>query len=521
MCRRWSKRKQAKLAKTASAAVDGTPTAQFITEGSKTVDDTPTLMEMTTSGVEDASPKDPESGVNAATAAADAAAGKNGASMPTWLKWLRWAIAFIGLILLGVGIWAIVDSLLVTNNQIKMFWKFVDRVDDAQSKISTELADLNGQIGKLKNATQQLNLESDKIQSVVGKIPGVGNTFSDIIGGLTNATSDSAPVQQGLGTAVSAIQDNVAANIKKLRDILQGPSLRFQNQGRVIVIVVIIGMIILCAGFLTWLCWQTPMRHPIVASSLLAVMLFFIFIVLLFGAGVGKSMRTLTDDACMYSETYVAVTLLKQVKDPTRQKWLGKAIEFYLRPDGEGIPSGAGSAVSEVLGVNLKPIKTVVQSDALIKVLGLLNGPAVKFGLNQALQPATVQAITDLSAVVQPIASNIANLDELASRDRNHNLYKEVKSLVCCEGANAVARLYICWTIVGGFAFLFSALCFWRIVSQVRENRRLKTAGGVLGSDVVGDVAVGGDELIKPAVSETVEVAQDTVIPDQAMTTTI
>lgn len=217
----------------------------------------------------------------------------------------------------------------------------------------------------------------------------------------------------------------------------------------------------------------------------------------------------------------MAVTLLKQVKDPTRQKWLGKAIEFYLRPDGEGIPSGAGSAVSEVLGVNLKPIKTVVQSDALIKVLGLLNGPAVKFGLNQALQPATVQAITDLSAVVQPIASNIANLDELASRDRNHNLYKEVKSLVCCEGANAVARLYICWTIVGGFAFLFSALCFWRIVSQVRENRRLKTAGGVLGSDVVGDVAVGGDELIKPAVSETVEVAQDTVIPDQAMTTTI
>jgi hypothetical protein len=323
-------------------------------------------------------------------------------------------------------------------------------------------------------------------------------------------------VQDGLGTAVGAIQQNVGDNIAKLKDLLKAPSLRFQNQGRVIVIVVIIGMIMLCAVFLTWLCWQVPMRHPIVASSLLAVMLFFIFIVLLFGAGIGHSMRTLSDDACMYSETYVAVTLLEQVKDPTKRSWLQKALNFYMRPDGEsGIPDEAGSAVSEVLGVNLRPIKTVVQSGAVKKLLGLLDGPLVKIGLKQALKPATVDAIGQLSGVVQPIASNIANLDELASREKNHAIYKQVKSLVCCEGANAVARLYICWTIVGGFAFLFSALCFWRICSQVRQNRRLARASGVAAVD---GVLANGDEVIKPVASGAVEVAQDAaaVISDQA-----
>jgi hypothetical protein len=123
-------------------------------------------MEMTTSGAADAtSPKDPESGINAATAAAS--------TMPSWLKWLRWAILAIGVILFGCGIWAIVDSLLVTNNQIKMFWNLVDTVDQAQAKISTELADLNGQVGVLKNATQQLNVEADKIQGIL-----YTNTFS-------------------------------------------------------------------------------------------------------------------------------------------------------------------------------------------------------------------------------------------------------------------------------------------------------------------------------------------------------
>ncbi|KAL4551679.1 hypothetical protein Ndes2526B_g05949 [Nannochloris sp. 'desiccata'] len=517
-CRRCSKRKQVKLTSAASGATtDGTPTTQFITEDSKTVDAAPSPMDMSTS----TSPKDPESGVHAATAAAAAAIKEN--TMPAWLKWLRWAILFIGTILVACSIWAIIDSLLVTNSQIDKFWDLVETVDNAQAKIANEIADLNGQVSVLKTATQQLNIESDKIQGVLSKFGDVGNTFSNVIGGLTDATTDTAPVQEGLGTAVSAIQENVGANIAKLKNKLKGPSLRFQNQGRVIVIVVIIGMIMLCALILTWLCWSVTMKHPIIASSFLAVMLFFIFIVLLFGSGVGKSMRTLSDDACMYSETYAAVTLLKQVKDPAKQKWLSKALDFYMRPDGEaGAPVEAGSAVSEVLGVNLKPIKAVVQSGALTKVLGLLDGPLAKLGLKQVLEPATVDAIGDLSGVVQPIANNIANMDELASRDTNHAIYKRAKSLMCCEGASAVARLYICWTIVGGFAFLFSALCFWRIVSQVRENRRLAKAGGGAHSAAgaaATEVGAGGDEVIKPDASGAVEVLQDALIPDQEVTT--
>ena len=90
---------------------------------------------------------------------------------------------------------------------------------------------------------------------------------------------------------------------------------------------------------------------------------------------------------------------------------------------------------------------------------------------------------------------------------------------MCCEGAHAVARLYICWTIVGGFAFLFSALCFWRIVSQVRQNRRLaKAAGAGAGGLLSGN----GDEVIKPLATEAVDAAQDvasdvaTTVPEQA-----
>jgi hypothetical protein len=513
LCRRCSKSKQTKLTSAASgASTDGTPTTQFITEDSKTVDAAPSPTDIATS----TSSKDPESGVNAATAAAAASTRKD--AMPAWLKWLRWAILFIGTLLVACSIWAMIDSLVVTNDQINKFWGLVETVDNAQAKVSSELADLKGQVGKLKNATQQLNVESDKIQGVLSNFGGVGNTFADIIRGLTDATADTAVVQEGLDTAEIAIEENVGMNIDKLRNALKAPTLRFQNQGRVIVIVVIIGMILLTTVFLTWLCWSVPMKHPIIASSLLAVMFFFIFIVLLLGSGVGKSIRTLSDDACMYSETYATVTLLKKVKDPTKQKWLRKALDFYLKPDSEGgRPDEAGSAVSEVLGVNLKPIKTVVQSDALKAVLGLLDGRLVKIGLKQVLEPATVEAIGDLSAAVQPVANSIANIDELASREVNFNIYKQAKSLVCCEGAKAVARLYLCWTIVGGFAFLFSVLCLWRIVSQVRENRRLAKAC----SDGIGSAIAIADEVIKPVANGAVDVVQDVAaaLPDQAVTT--
>jgi len=409
-----------------------------------------------------------------------------------------------------------VDSLLITNSQINNFWGLVDTVDNVQDNISTELADLNGQVGKLRTAAQKLNINSDKIQNVLSRFGDVGNTFSDIIRGLFDATASTAVIEDGLDTAKSAIEENVGGNIDTLRDNLEGPMLQFQTQGRIIAIVVIIGMILVCALILTWLCWPVPLKHPIVASSLVAVMLFFIFLVLLIGAGVGKSTSKVLDDACLYSETYAAVTLLNQVKDPTKQMWLTEAINFYLKADGkDGAPNEAGSAVSEVLGINLKPIKVLVQSGALNTVLGLLGNTLAQIGLNQVLEPSQVEAIGELADIVGPIANNIARIDELASRDTNFAIYERVKTLVCCEGADAVARLFLSWTIVGAFAFLFCVLCFWRIVSQVRENRRVAKAGGGVGS------SAGGDEVIRSAARGTVDVPQDAgaALPVQAMTT--
>ena len=173
-----------------------------------------------------------------------------------------------------------------------------------------------------------------------------------------------------------------------------------QEQARVIIIVVALGCLIACAILICIFMWN--LKRPSIVSYITTIMLFFVFVVLLVGSGLAKSGQTLSEDACLYAETYAANLLIDRIDDPGKRTWWKRAITFYINPE-RPPPDSPYSALNEVTGIDVTSILSVLQSPEVTEFLAIERSPGVQTVLNTALTNATVEAINNVTNLVQPL----------------------------------------------------------------------------------------------------------------------
>ena len=416
-------------------------------------------------------------------------------SNPKYTKYLRYSILFFGFCTIVLSIWGIPESLIETSDQINGFWDIVDGVGTAANATSADLIILSNQLETLQYSMITINQQSQDIQNALSALGPVGQGASTALGALDDAAAGVDKAQNAISAAESALSTYVGGTIADLQDGFQPPSLAFQSQGRIVAIVVILSCIIVLSVFISWLCWREPMGGQntlLTIAILITVLFFFIFLVLLIGSSVVKSMHSLSKDGCLYAETFVFNTLLDKVADPTQQQWWKRALKFYLRNTDPG-SDAPYSAVSEVTGIPLSDILDQLGNPAVGAFLGSINSTVVQIALRTVLKPDTVVALQNVSGVIQPILQSAKNLDGHMSRQNTFPFNYQVKELICCDGAHSAQILFICWTTIGAVGFAFGLLALWRVAKESR-SLRYGGLGGVEGDGDTDSLVVGVPE---------------------------
>ena len=131
-------------------------------------------------------------------------------------------------------------------------------------------------------------------------------------------------------------------------------------------------------------------------------MLFFVFLVFLFGSGILRSAYILGGDACLYAENFAATLLIDNFDDPKERKFFHRIMGYYLTS--ERPPPGAPySAITEITNVNITGILDILQSPTISSLVNDFSSPTIQKFLNTKLQPETVGALNNLTATIQPL----------------------------------------------------------------------------------------------------------------------
>lgn len=339
-----------------------------------------------------------------------------------WAHVLQWLVAFLAVLTAIMGIWAIPETLIQTSTQIDSFWSLLDDIRGAQAETSKELVILSDHLFTFRSSVRQISTESNKLEALLRSLGETGATIADGLDILDEAANREPVVLRALESAITAL-DNYIGNVSsylivigfsyisclilvslqsitKITNSLQPPTLAFENQYRVIIIVVSLGIIVFCTIVIGVLSWN--LKHPAAVSSFAAVMLFFVFLVLLVGSGVVKSGQTLSDDACLYTENFAATRLIDNMDDLKERKFWHIVLSFYLHPEPPP-PDAQYSALSEITRANISGIFNLLQTPNVTKLLDLVSSADAQNALIKKLEPATVEAINNLTNLIQPL----------------------------------------------------------------------------------------------------------------------
>lgn len=318
-------------------------------------------------------------------------------------RWLLGIIAFLGLATVGLCLWGIPESLTETNSQIDDFWDLFDNIDNTQRNTTAQLVALRAELETVENALQTLSNEDlTVLQQLPGPLGDVGDTIVNGLTGLTAGVAAIGVANDAIDSALVALDTYVQSEIDTIRDRFREPTTTFQSDGRVVTICIMLGVILLCAVVIPILAWRPS--HPVILSYTIATLLFFVFLILLLGAGVVRSMVELAHDGCLYAEYYAGNVLVEAVNDPTERQFWRRTVNFYLDPTPPA-GDGQGSALEEITGVNISPVLDVLDSAPVQGFLDVATSGPVTTALGLVLNDESVAALGDLANAVPDIVN--------------------------------------------------------------------------------------------------------------------
>jgi hypothetical protein len=98
------------------------------------------------------------------------------------------------------------------------------------------------------------------------------------------------------------------------------PTLAFDEQGRFICIAVLFGLVIVFAALATLLTFN--MYYRAWGAFSVALLWFFVMLLMLLGMGVLNGVNYVSTDTCMYAETFAMDYAFNQVTDPVQRNWV-------------------------------------------------------------------------------------------------------------------------------------------------------------------------------------------------------
>jgi hypothetical protein len=382
---------------------------------------------------------------------------------------LKWSIVLMMLATVGVASWGIYASVKHTENVLPGFWEVYGQVQD----IAGTVFDLLNRLSKSVNsADKSLNvlvgkqdqlitlLESPAIKQSLGYISGALNELGPIAQILQEVKG---PLQQ----AAVVSNSTFISGLSEFREDVEPPTLAFQEVWRFVAIAVVFGLVILFSILSSVLAVWGRLPRLVATSTIL--LWFMTALLMLLGVGVLNGVQYVTDDGCLYAESFVFNYATNYIS-PDAAEYATKAINYYIdqSASNEYVPGQALTQIVDPLAAQLLYISQEPAIDAFLKALPtLVNSNS----LPTALGKDTNDALVAVSEQVPALQQLLFDIDKAASRSNVNALYLSTKEYVCCSLSGDLSNLYAAWVATGVLSLILAIVVTWRLLWFVKEQQ--------------------------------------------------
>lgn len=436
-----------------------------------------------------------------------------------------WAF-FLTLALASVGVagWGMAESINLTDYTVSDFWALVDRSQSRVEGTIRTLERIQQGAEQLTAATAQL---SDKAAEVSQSLQALAGPAGVILSGekadfVSDVLAKSSEVvgkgSEFIDQGIAFLEEKINATIADIEDTFKPPTMAIQNTWRFLPIAIIFGVFILLVVLTTWAVWC--MSWPRTAALLVALLWFMVALLMLLGTGLMNGLYVVSDDACLFAETYVVNTALRQSPNSEFGNKLVNVIQFYMGQDvsvtGEilvpkladaaGTAAGnavdkAGDAALQALQVYLPPgaNETVTKiygflldiSPAIGELSALATNGTLKQFVADATSEAVANSLSDTGVATTLLNNAVSELVELSNRTLVIQIYRDAKVYVCCTLKENVNDLWVAWTVTGSLGIVLVLLASARIMQAAVALRKKHKAAKQ-------EVPIGGAVLWMP-----------------------
>lgn len=406
-------------------------------------------------------------------------------------KLLCWSIILMTAATVGASAWGIYASVKHTDNLVPGFWDVYGQVQDTANNVygllsrlvdTVESAEISLNV-LVKNNAEIAALASGPLSAALinatGSV-GTAGTLTSVVDQLEPVSEILESVRQPLQEAANVSNETFVQGLKGFRDDIEPSTYVFQNTGRFIAIGVAFGLVILFAILAAALTIWT--RWPRLGATSCILLWFMDALLMLLGVGLLNSIKYITEDGCLYAESFVVNLATERVPGDATQYAL-RAIDYYVDQSAstEYIPGQALTQIVSPVAAQLLTISEDPEVQAFLNqipiILQALGTPTNSTtvlapfvpSVSVSISPETTSALQNLGSQIPDLRDLLSDIDETASRHNVLNLYTSAKAYLCCTLSGDLSDLYVAWVITGVLALVLAILVTWRLVWLTRE----------------------------------------------------
>jgi hypothetical protein len=400
-------------------------------------------------------------------------------------KLLTWRNAFwalfvaIGLAAVGVSGWGLAESITVTNYTVSDFWNLVD---NAQFRVQQTIGVLNSMENKTAVLASTANTLAQNPQIVDDALKQVGiSNSSQVADLLATAPQYIAEAPGALRSAANFLDENINQTITDIKNDFESPTMALQEKWRFIPFIVLFSVMILLIPAVMLAVWK--LTWPKTAVFLTALLWLVVALFMLIGTGVMRGVYVVSDDACLFAETFVVSFVARKTEGTEWGDSVVKLVEYYLT-------SGNATATAQLARDELVPYlppdtKAVVQQEwGYIQELAgtarqlaqLATSDSVKQQIQalatQAGAPQVATALESAGGAVSDLSDNALLLRNITDLTTVFDLYADTKAYICCDLKDTAYSMWEAWTIVGCLGLVLAIMASGRLIWAAMQRRK-------------------------------------------------
>lgn len=170
----------------------------------------------------------------------------------------------------------------------------------------------------------------------------------------------------------------------------------------------------------------------------------------------------IASDTCLYAETFVIDTAVSHSGNSSR---VIQALDYYFGQ----ISIPTDQVPLQVYGINTTELTAAVSSNAAQLLIGYLDTPAGQAFVTNSTGLNTTQQnqILALPTTLNQINVSITALTNAVQVSAISPIYQDAKSLICCQVADVLHRLWLAWVITASLAAALAIFATAKVLSFV------------------------------------------------------